>query len=498
MSVTRSATESKKAPRGDAVPEALATAPSSRSGRAERPSRTMPRKSRPVPMATADATAMTRPAAVRWSAFMPACRGSRRLAASPSRRPRASPCRTSQLVTLPGGAGRLDDPPNGSRPLAREGAREELPACQDPQRRARRPRRHREDDAGRGPAPPRRGHQPPWAGSRTAPPPPTSTPKRYERGISLVPGAGPVRARGLQDQPLDTPGYADFVADVGSRPAGRRPRGVRGERGRGRRGPDRGRLANGRRAGPAPHDLRQQARPGAGQLRPHARRSSATRFGAGVAPLELPIGEEAEFRGIADLLTDTAHFYDAAQATIGEIPDEHGGPRARGTRQPGRGHRRGRRRPDRALPRGRGHQPQGARGAPSPRAWPRPSVFPVTCGSAAKLIGIDRLAQFICEIGPSPLDRPAGHRAGRRRHHGRRARPGRPAAGLRLQDPRRPLRRQGLALQGAVRHGPARRRPDQLADPRRRAAARPVHPAGQGAGPGAATSRPATSGRWPS
>ena len=35
MSLTLSATESKKAPRGDAVPDALATAPSSRSGTAE-------------------------------------------------------------------------------------------------------------------------------------------------------------------------------------------------------------------------------------------------------------------------------------------------------------------------------------------------------------------------------------------------------------------------------------------------------------------------------
>ena len=33
-------------------------------------------------------------------------------------------------------------------------------------------------------------------------------------------------------------------------------------------------------------------------------------FGAGVAPLELPIGEESAFRGIADLLTDTAIIYE--------------------------------------------------------------------------------------------------------------------------------------------------------------------------------------------
>jgi elongation factor G len=33
-------------------------------------------------------------------------------------------------------------------------------------------------------------------------------------------------------------------------------------------------------------------------------------------------------------------------------------------------------------------------------------VFPVVCGSATRLIGVDRLAAFICEIGPSPLQRP--------------------------------------------------------------------------------------------
>jgi len=45
------------------------------------------------------------------------------------------------------------------------------------------------------------------------------------------------------------------------------------------------------------------------------------RFGAGIAPLELPVGEESGFRGIADLLTDTAITYDGAKASTGAIPD---------------------------------------------------------------------------------------------------------------------------------------------------------------------------------
>ena len=45
-------------------------------------------------------------------------------------------------------------------------------------------------------------------------------------------------------------------------------------------------------------------------------------FGAGIAPLELPIGEEAAFRGVADLLSDTAITYDGAKASTGAIPDD--------------------------------------------------------------------------------------------------------------------------------------------------------------------------------
>src|SRR5690606_33726374 len=46
------------------------------------------------------------------------------------------------------------------------------------------------------------------------------------------------------------------------------------------------------------------------------------RLGAGVAPLELPIGREADFRGIADLLTDTAHIYEGGVPHTEPIPDE--------------------------------------------------------------------------------------------------------------------------------------------------------------------------------
>ena len=47
--------------------------------------------------------------------------------------------------------------------------------------------------------------------------------------------------------------------------------------------------------------------------------------------------------------------------------------------------------------------------------------FPVLCGSATTGVGVDRLADFICELGPSPADRPddGARRQRRRRRRGR-------------------------------------------------------------------------------
>ena len=46
------------------------------------------------------------------------------------------------------------------------------------------------------------------------------------------------------------------------------------------------------------------------------------RFGSGIAPLELPIGAEADFKGIADLLTDSAIMYGGPKPTSGPIPED--------------------------------------------------------------------------------------------------------------------------------------------------------------------------------
>ena len=135
------------------------------------------------------------------------------------------------------------------------------------------------------------------------------------------------------------------------------------------------------------------------------------RLGAGVAPLELPIGSEAGFRGIADLLTDTAHIYEGGVPHTEPIPDEmealehqvhdnlvEGIVVAE----------------DALLERYlEGDVPSfselehaltlGIEAA---------SVFPVVCGSATSEVGIDRLADFLVEIGPPPGDRPTPVTAG--------------------------------------------------------------------------------------
>jgi elongation factor G len=135
------------------------------------------------------------------------------------------------------------------------------------------------------------------------------------------------------------------------------------------------------------------------------------KLGAGIAPLELPIGEESGFEGIADLLTDKAYLYTNGAPQEAAIPDDM-----------------------EALE----HQTHDSLvegivvadddllerylegDVPSVEELERTlhdgmasaAVFPVVVGSATSEIGVDRLADFLVEIGPSPLDRPATVTAG--------------------------------------------------------------------------------------
>jgi elongation factor G len=130
------------------------------------------------------------------------------------------------------------------------------------------------------------------------------------------------------------------------------------------------------------------------------------KFGAGVAPLELPIGEETEFRGVIDLLSDKAFMYgDDGVGHEEDVPAE-----LANTEHVVHD----------ALVEGivvaddnlmerylEGDTPSFdelektlAHGVADA------TVFPVVCGSATRRIGVDRLAQFLTEIAPSPINRP--------------------------------------------------------------------------------------------
>ncbi len=130
-------------------------------------------------------------------------------------------------------------------------------------------------------------------------------------------------------------------------------------------------------------------------------------FGNQVAPFELPIGAEAEFRGIADLLHEKADFYpsgpkaeesdwpddlhalaDPAREKLMEAVAESDDSLIEEYLETG------------SLP--EEHIVSGAKDG-----FARARLAPVFCGSAAKAIGIDRLLDFIVEEFPSPVDRGA-------------------------------------------------------------------------------------------
>jgi elongation factor G len=128
-------------------------------------------------------------------------------------------------------------------------------------------------------------------------------------------------------------------------------------------------------------------------------------FGAGIAPLELPVGEEAGFRGIADLLTDTAITYEGGKPQNGPIPDDLAATEHEVREQLIEGIVVG---DDVLMERYLdGEVPSGAElEATLAKGVAEGLVFPVVCGSATTGVGIDRLVSLLAEIAPSPDTRP--------------------------------------------------------------------------------------------
>ncbi len=235
-------------------------------------------------------------------------------------------------------------------------------------------------------------------------------PEEQRRGLSLSLALAPFEWKGHKVNLVDTPGYADFIGDVMAA----------------LRVVDLAVFVVSAVDGvevPTEAIWREATRLGVPRMifvnKLDRERASFERtleelrakLGAGVAPLELPIGTEADFRGIADLLTDTAHVYEGGVPHTEPIPDDM-----------------------EALE----HQVHDnlvegivvAEDALLERyldgdipsldelehaltlGIETASVFPVVCGSATTEVGIDRLADFLVEIGPPPADRPVVVTAG--------------------------------------------------------------------------------------
>ena len=323
-------------------------------------------------------------------------------------------------------------------------------------------------------------------------------PEEHRRGISLSLSVAPLEWRDHKINLVDTPGYADFMGEVAAalRIADLAVFVVSALDGVEVQTEEAWEMA---RALGVPRMVfvnkldheRASFDPALAQLR--------DRLGSGIAPLELPIGAGAGFRGIADLLTDTAHIYERGSRTPRRSPTTWRRsstrctttwsrasswpttpcssatstatcPASTSSAHPPRRHRRRHR-----LPGSSARPPARSASTDSPTCWSR---LPV----AARPPGADRGRQ---------RRRACAHR----RHRGRHRRPAR----LRVQDDRRSLCRAGQPLPGRVGHGAARRPPDQQPHGGRRAAPRPAHDAGQGAA-ARPSSWPATSGRcrsWP-
>lgn len=229
-------------------------------------------------------------------------------------------------------------------------------------------------------------------------------PEEHKRGISLSMAVAPVEWRDHKINLVDTPGYADFLGEVAAalRIADLAVFVVSALDGVEVQTEEVWEMA---RALGVPRMVfvnkldRERASYDAtlAQLR--------DRLGAGVAPLELPIGAEGSFRGVADLLTGTAHVYEDGVPHAEDLPDDMVAlvDQVRDDLVEGivvaddamlerylEGDVPSLEELERTL-----HD--GLAGA---------TVFPVLVGSATREIGIDRLADLIVEIGPSPLDRP--------------------------------------------------------------------------------------------
>jgi elongation factor G len=229
-------------------------------------------------------------------------------------------------------------------------------------------------------------------------------PDEQRKGISVSLSVAPVEWHGVKINVLDAPGYADFIGDLRSAI----------------------RAADGVIVVVSAVDGVEVQTEAAWELAVDAglpraifvnkldrERSSfedtlaqlVSSFGNQVAPLELPIGAEHEFRGVADLQHEKADLYPSGPiAEEGEWPDD-----LHAVADPAREKlmeavaESDDELIEKYLEEGSIGEAEIIRGVKAGFANAR--LAPVVCGSAAKAIGVDRLLDFIAEEFPSPLDR---------------------------------------------------------------------------------------------
>lgn len=135
-------------------------------------------------------------------------------------------------------------------------------------------------------------------------------------------------------------------------------------------------------------------------------------FGGGVTPIELPIGEEAAFRGVADVLAEVAHEYDPdgrrhVEPLPPDVAEHEHEIHERVVEEIVSGD-------DAQLERyleGEMPSPADLERTLASEVLAR-TEFPVLVGSGATGVGVDRLVDYICELGPSPASRTVTVHAG--------------------------------------------------------------------------------------
>ncbi len=227
-------------------------------------------------------------------------------------------------------------------------------------------------------------------------------PEEQRRGISVSLALAPFEHDGVKVNVIDTPGYADFVGDVAAalQAADLALFVVSAVEGVEVQTEVAWKMAEARNL-PRAIFVNKLDRERASFAR--TLDMLKERFGAGVAPLQLPIGEETALRGVVELLTDIAVTYTdgSAAGSDGAIPPEMEGEEHSVHDALVEGIVVG---DDDLMERYLGEEKieTSELAAALASGIAQASVFPVLCGSATKLVGLDRLVRFLVDEAPAP------------------------------------------------------------------------------------------------